>query len=56
MSVFDPFSDEERRDEKNRLKRIAVESQQQEEGQIRRWLELAKQLFDRDDDPNAQTT
>jgi hypothetical protein len=38
---------------KNRLRRIAHESQEQEEGQIDRWLDLAKKAFDGDDDPNS---
>lgn len=38
----------------NRLQRIAKESQGQEEAQIPRWLELARKLFDEDDDPDPQ--
>jgi hypothetical protein len=45
----------DRRKEENRLKRIARESREQEEGRIQRWLDLAKKFFDKDraDDPPA---
>jgi hypothetical protein len=55
MSVYDPFTDEERRQRENRLKRIAVESKEQDESRIQGWLDLAKKMFDRDEDPGAQT-
>ena len=55
MSVYDPFTDEERRQRENRMKRISRDSQQQDESRIQRWLDLAKQMFDKDDDPGAQT-
>lgn len=54
MSAFDPFTDAERREKANRLKRIAVESQQQDESRIQGWLDLARKLFDKDDDPDPQ--
>ena len=54
MSAFDPFTDAERREKSNRLKRIAVESQQQDESRIQGWLDLARKLFDKDDDPDPQ--
>ena len=38
---FDPSSTPDRRKQHNRLRRIAVESEQQEEAQIDRWLGLA---------------
>jgi len=41
-----------RRRDANRLQRIAKESAQQEQSQIDRWLDLAKKLFDGDDDPD----
>jgi hypothetical protein len=44
----------DRRQAPNRLQRVARESQEQEEAQIPRWLELAKSLFDKDDDPDPQ--
>lgn len=44
----------ERRRRENSLKRIAKESRDQEEAQIPRWLELARKLFDKDDDPDPQ--
>jgi len=44
-------SDPERR--KSRLQRIAHESQEQDEGQIERWLELGGKMLDDDDDPNS---
>jgi hypothetical protein len=50
------FEHEEARDperRKNRLKRIAHESQEQDEGQIERWLELGGKMLDDDDDPNS---
>lgn len=43
-----------RRKRENRLQRIARESQEQDEGQINSWLDLAKRLFDKDDDPDPQ--
>jgi hypothetical protein len=42
----------ERRKQDNRLKRISQESEQQDESRIDKWLELAKKLFDGDDDPS----
>lgn len=45
---------EEGHDPKNRLKRIARESQQQDESQITTWLDLAKRMFDKDNDPDPQ--
>lgn len=53
-SWFEPTPEEERRDAANRMKRIAHESKEQEEAQIPRWLELARRLFDKDDDPDPQ--
>jgi hypothetical protein len=49
------FENEPREPErrKNRLQRIAHDSQLQEESQIDRWLDLAKKAFDKDDDPSA---
>ena len=38
---------------KSRMRRIAHESQEQEEGQIDHWLELGKKMFDGDDDPSS---
>jgi hypothetical protein len=49
---FDEDADWERRKQDNRLKRISQESEQQDESRIDRWLELAKKLFDGDDDPS----
>lgn len=40
-----------RRDDQNRLKRIAKQSEEQDAGRIERWLDLAKKMFDNDDDP-----
>jgi hypothetical protein len=40
-----------RRQPENHLQRIAKESEQQDEGRIARWLDLAKEMFDGDDDP-----
>jgi hypothetical protein len=39
------------REAQARLKRIAQESAKQDESQIFTWLDLAKKLFDKDDDP-----
>ena len=48
-STFRPWfknaSFRERRLAQNRLKRIAVSSEQQEESQIQRWLELGEQAL-----------
>jgi|SwirhisoilCB2_FD_contig_31_15640855_length_395_multi_4_in_0_out_0_1 hypothetical protein len=38
----------------SRLRRIALESQEQDEGRIQRWLDLAKKLFDGDDDSGPE--
>jgi len=47
---------EERRKPENRLKRISVENDQEQEGKVQKWLEIADQSFknDRDDDANPQ--
>jgi hypothetical protein len=37
---------------KSRMRRIAHESQEQEEGQIDHWLDLGKKMLD-DDDPSS---
>jgi hypothetical protein len=42
-----------RRRDTNKLQRIAKDSEQQEQGQIQRWLDLAKKLFDGDDGPDS---
>jgi hypothetical protein len=55
MSVHDPFTDQDRREDKNRLRRIAKESEQQDESRIDGWLDLGKKLFDKDDDPGKKT-
>jgi hypothetical protein len=50
------FEPEEPRDperRRNRLKRIAHESQEQDEGQIEHWLELGGKMLDGDDDPGS---
>jgi len=44
-----------RRRNENRLRRIAKESHQQEEGMVEHWLDLAKRVFDSDDDPDPQS-
>lgn len=46
--------DLDRRRQENRLQRIAKEVHDQEEGQINGWLELARKLFDKDNDPDPQ--
>jgi hypothetical protein len=46
--------DLDRRRTANRLQRIAKASQDQEEAQIPRWLDFAKKIFDKDDDPDPQ--
>lgn len=43
--------EDDRRDAKNRLQRIAQEEDRQDEGRIQTWLDLARQMFDKDDDP-----
>ena len=50
--MYDPMNGPDRREEGNRLKRISRESQEQDESRIDRWLDLAKKLFDKDDDPD----
>lgn len=42
----------DRRRDVNKLQRIAKESARQEQSQVERWLDLAKKLFDGDDDPD----
>jgi hypothetical protein len=41
-----------RRRDATKLQRIARDSNEQEESQIGRWLDLAKKLFDGDDGPD----
>jgi hypothetical protein len=48
---FEEEFNNDRRSPENRLRRIAKESERQEEGLINGWLDLAKRLFDSDDDP-----
>lgn len=38
----------------NRLQRAVQDSREQETGLIDHWLDLAKRLFDKDDDPDPQ--
>jgi len=49
---FEKSAEEARRDAKERLKQAARDSARQDESQINTWLELAKKLFDRDNDPD----
>jgi hypothetical protein len=46
----------DRRQKQNRLRRIAEEAHDQEDGLIEHWLDLAKRIFDGDDDPDPQAT
>ena len=49
------IGEEDRREEENRLQRIAREADQVEEGVVNKWLRLADHFFGRDDDdPNPQ--
>jgi hypothetical protein len=41
----------DRRKQDKRLKQISQEAEQQDESRINKWLDLAKKLFDGDDDP-----
>jgi hypothetical protein len=50
-SQDDPMN---RRRDENRMQRIAKESHEQEEGLVEHWLDLAKRMFDSDDDPDPQ--
>jgi hypothetical protein len=49
---FEKSAEEARREAKERLQKAARESARQDESQITTWLELAKKLFDRDNDPD----
>lgn len=51
-SWFDSFEELRRREAKDRLKKAARDSARQDESQITTWLDLAKKLFDRDNDPD----
>lgn len=42
----------ERRNPENQLKRIAIVSEKQEEGVVRRWLSLAEEAFKDEDEPD----
>ena len=48
-------SEQAREEAEARLKKAAQESARQDESQITTWLELAKKLFDRDNDPDPST-
>lgn len=48
---FDPPEQFDRRRDVNKMQRIQRDSEAQEESQIQRWQDLAKTLFDKDDDP-----
>jgi hypothetical protein len=41
----------DRRKDENKMKRIQKDADAQEEGKIQTWLDLAKKMFDKDDDP-----
>ena len=51
-SWFDHFEELRRREAKDRLKKAARDSAKQDESQITTWLDLAKKMFDRDNDPD----
>lgn len=51
-SWFDHFEELRQREAKDRLKKAARESAKQDESQITTWLDLAKKMFDRDNDPD----
>lgn len=44
------IGEEDRREEQNRLQRIAREADHEEEGVVGKWLKLADRFFGRDDD------
>jgi hypothetical protein len=52
-SWFDHFEELRQREAKDRLKKVARDSAKQDESQITTWLDLAKKMFDRDNDPDA---
>ncbi len=51
-SWFDDLEELRRREAKDRLKKAARDSAKQDESQITTWLDLAKKLFDGDNDPD----
>ena len=51
-SWFENLEELRRREAKDRLKKAARDSAKQDESQITTWLDLAKKLFDRDNDPD----
>jgi len=51
-SWFDSFEELRRSEAKDRLKKAARESAKQDESQITTWLDLAKKMFDHDNDPD----